>query len=73
MFLTRSELLEMTGYVRPKAQARWLAENQYPFEIGADGYPRVLQSCVEKRLGGAAIEAAASRQRRTEPNFAALV
>ena len=26
----------------------WLAKANYPFEIGADGHPRVLEACVER-------------------------
>ncbi len=69
MFLKKSELKELTGYARPRSQANWLSENSYPFEIGADGYPRVLHSYVERRLGGFMKQ---EHKKRHAPNFAAL-
>jgi hypothetical protein len=71
MFLSKPELHELTGYERPGAQARWLAKTNYPFEIGADGYPRVLRLCIERRLGGAQSTTLKPTQRA--PNFEALL
>ena len=68
MFLDKSELIELTGYKRPSSHMRWLASNDYPFEVGADGYPRVLTSLVEKRLGSLIT----SPQRKNKPRFAAI-
>lgn len=51
MFLTEKELKDLTERVRPTAQRRWLTENGYPFETGADGHPKVLKSVVESKLG----------------------
>lgn len=51
MFLTADELAELTGYVQQSRQIRWLAERRYPFDLAADGRPRVLRSYVERRLG----------------------
>lgn len=68
MFLDRSQLKELTGYSRPTAHMRWLASNDYPFEVGADGYPRVLLSLVEKRLGSYI----KTRRKVNVPNFAAI-
>jgi hypothetical protein len=72
MFLSKPELHELTGYIRPSAQAKWLARADYPFEIGADGYPRVLSACVERRLGGLLSTSPKLTKHRT-PNFAALL
>lgn len=52
MFLTAAELADLTGYVRPSAQVRWLRANGYRFEIGGDGLPKVLRSAVTAKLGG---------------------
>ena len=41
MFLTAAELADLTGYVRPSAQVRWLRANGYRFEIGGDGLRKV--------------------------------
>jgi hypothetical protein len=51
MFLTPEELEALTGYGQKAKQAAWLRDRRYPFELGADGRPRVLRSYVEKRLG----------------------
>ena len=45
-FLTRQELIEMTGAVKRPVQIRWLLERGYRFEVGADGNPKVLWSAV---------------------------
>ncbi len=56
MFLTATELIEMTGYQKHAAQQRWLKEQHIPFLIGGDGMPRVMRATV---LGifGASIKA----------------
>lgn len=69
MFLKKTELKELTGYARPSSHIKWLNENGYPFEVGADGYPRVLNSFVEKRLG-ASIQKKSFAQK---PKFSALM
>jgi len=43
MFLTRNEIIELTGYRIPSAQIRWLRAEGFKFKVGADGYPRILQ------------------------------
>ena len=52
MFLSATELADLTGYVRPSAQVRWLQEKGWPFTIGGDGQPKVLRRLVEEKLGG---------------------
>jgi len=52
MFLTRDELIELTGYhTRPKCLS-WLTVNGYRYHVASDGWPRVLRSAVVERLGG---------------------
>lgn len=51
MFMTPAEVAEMTGYLRPKDQARWLQTEKFGFVIGADGKPKVLRQVVLARLG----------------------
>lgn len=50
MFLTRAEVYELSGYKRKSDQARWLAENRYPFELDKDGWPKVPRIAVESRF-----------------------
>ena len=72
MFLSKNEIQEMTAYSRPNAQARWLAKHAFPFEIGADGHPRVLTTYIENRFGANSTLSHNTRQRHVEPNFTAL-
>ena len=50
-FLTAEEVAELTGFVRPAAQKRWLSENDFSFVEGGDGRPKVLEEVVLSRLG----------------------
>ncbi len=52
MFMTQDEVADMTGYLRPKDQVRWLQAEKFGFVIGADGKPKVLRQVVLARLGG---------------------
>ncbi|MBU2720393.1 DUF4224 domain-containing protein [Acidithiobacillus ferridurans] len=54
MFLTKDQLHELTGYQNRPQQITWLRSNGYPFEIGADGRPRVLTATVLAKLGAPA-------------------
>lgn len=51
MFLTPDELADLTGYVVPAYQVKWLDRAGYPFETNAAGRPKVLRAYVERRLG----------------------
>ena len=50
MFLTPDELVELTGYKRPSAQARWLRDRRWRFELNAAGQPRVARAYLERRM-----------------------
>lgn len=52
MFLSRENLIALAGSSRPKVVARWLGKQGIPFVVGIDGWPRVLCSVVEARMGG---------------------
>lgn len=65
MFLTDPELQQLTGYVLPAAQARWLTTRGWRFERNRGGRVIVLRSYAERMLGGAG-------PKEPEPNFAAL-
>ena len=51
MFLARTELIALAGTSRPKVVARWLTREGIPYVVGVDGWPRVLVSVVEARMG----------------------
>jgi hypothetical protein len=65
MFLTRTELVELTGYKKPALQRRWLVENGYRFDVRADGLASVLSSQVAARQG-------VGREKQVTPNWDAL-
>lgn len=56
MFLTPSQLEELTGYRQAAAQVRWLKRNGIRHYVRADGRPVVACSALES---GAAIPRAA--------------
>lgn len=49
MFLTADELEQLTGYKTGKRQCRWLAENDYSFDVRADGRPALSRSVYDAR------------------------
>ncbi len=52
MFLSDTELADLTGRRQKSHQIRWLQQNGIPFVVNACGRARVSRSCVEKKLGG---------------------
>lgn len=67
MFLTAEELAELTGYILPAYQRRWLTAHAYPHEVAASGRPVVARSYVDGRLGGKV-----AVPPKSSPNLAAL-
>ena len=45
--LSRQEVSDLTGYVRPSKQIDWLKKQGVRFMVAADGYPRVLRRELE--------------------------
>lgn len=60
--LSRTEIEEWTGYKRPSKQIAVLKSHRVRFNVGPDGYPRVLRSDLENK----------ENQGRKTPNFQAL-
>ncbi len=52
MFLTKDQIVRMTGYKFKNMQIRWLAEHGYKFDVTAAGNPIVLEAHINERLGG---------------------
>lgn len=68
-FLSPTEVAELTGASRAKAQAEWLIGQGIPCAIGRDGRVKVLWAAVEAKL----MPGTTTRQRkRTEPDLTAL-
>ena len=63
MFLTPTELTELTGLKRGSAQARWLAQAGIRHVLAADGRPRVLRAEVERAMLGGPVRQAEPRLR----------
>lgn len=63
--LTPAELIDLTGYKTGKRQCRWLAENDYTFDVRADGRPALSRDQYNSRH-------APSRRRPSAMNLAAL-
>ena len=71
LFLTRDELIELTGYKSAALQCRWLAARGWVFERNAANRPIVGRAYANARLGcGGESDAPAQTIR---PNFAALM
>jgi len=52
MFLSRDDLKALCGLQRPSAVRRWLDRQKWPYVVGADGWPRVLEEIMMERMGG---------------------
>lgn len=65
MFLTSEELRDLTGYVMPSAQMRWLDRNGWEYMVSGMNRPKVLRAFAEQRMGLASAKAAT----HTEPDF----
>lgn len=52
MILTPADLHDLTGYVRPSAQARWLRRHGWRFLINTKGLPVVASAEFDRRRKG---------------------
>lgn len=50
LFLSKSDLADLTDCKRKSDQIRWLKARRYPFEVGDKGNPKVLWSVVFDRM-----------------------
>jgi len=65
-FLTKDDLIELTGYKRATEQRQWLADNGYTFDVRGDGRAALLWDQIEVRNS-------CDKSRRVPgPNLAAL-
>jgi len=69
MFLTQTELAELTERKRKGEQIAWLKANGYLFAIGANGHARVLREHMQARLCGGIADTAPAA---AEPNWSAM-
>lgn len=52
MVLSKETLTEISGLQKPAYIRKWLEGEKVPYLLGADGWPRVLESIMVERLGG---------------------
>lgn len=62
MFLTRNQVVELTGYRRPSKQINQLRSMGLRFFVAADGHPRVPESAINGER----------KENRRGPDFSAL-
>jgi len=65
-FLTKDDLVSLTGYKRAAEQRRWLIKNGYAFDVRGDGRPALLWGQVEAR------NSRSDKRRASGPNLGAL-
>jgi hypothetical protein len=70
MFLTLTQLSDLTGYQRHADQRKWLKARGWVFEVAATGRPIVSTAYAEQRLGGAV--SPAPTLAAWSPNLAAI-
>jgi hypothetical protein len=51
LFLTRAELVELTGFKAAHCQARWLTRNRWRFVLTRRNEPRVARDHFNGRMG----------------------
>ncbi len=69
LFLTQSELAELTERKLKRGQIAWLEANGYHYAVGANGHARVLREHVQAKLCGINIATAPAA---LEPNWGAM-
>lgn len=68
MFLSKEEIIDLTGCKQGHKQIKWLSQHAYKFEVSAIGKPIVLKSHIEERLSGLSSKFKASQ----EPDFSSF-
>lgn len=72
LFLTQTELAELTGRTSSAHQRKWLDANGYRYAVNANQRPIVAREYLLTRLGVATATAEATLTATPRPNFAAL-
>ena len=70
LFLTKDQILELTGYRRPSNQIRWLRDQGFKFKVAADGKPRVLVAEVNHLM--CSDDGITREIKRQKPDYEAL-
>lgn len=67
MFLSKSQLVAITGYKYRKLQIQWLEAKGWAFNVNSKGEIQVLEDEMRRMMLGGDV------QRQATPNFAALL
>jgi len=66
LVISTADIEELTGYVRPAEQIKWLQRHGWVHEVNRRGHPVVAQSYFDLKLGGTI------KQAVNEPNFSRM-
>jgi hypothetical protein len=74
LFLTRDELVELTGFKSALGQTRWLDKNRWRYALTCSKKPRVARAYFQERIGAKSMAPTAIDllSAAEQPNFAAL-
>lgn len=72
LFVTSTELADLTGRKLKSHQADWLRTNGIPFVLSATGHPRVARIALLARMGAPVSGQGEDTTARRKPNFEAL-
>ena len=50
LFLTPDEIFDLTGLQQPCAQKKWLAANDWIFQVDARGRPKIARAFFDKKM-----------------------
>lgn len=65
-WLTREELIELTGYHSPKRWVKWLQVNRIPYMLDGKGLPKVNRQALAYLMGAPVDK---PKQQNVELNF----
>jgi hypothetical protein len=69
MFMSKADIVALTGSKDVEQQAQWLKQHQIPFLIGLDSCPKVLIDTIFQMIG---LANAKSTKAKKEPNWEAI-
>lgn len=69
MFLSEKELYDLSKKKQRKKQYQYLLENQIPYLVDGNGFPKVSKAALEQRLG---LKSSGRARTPTQPNFDAF-
>jgi hypothetical protein len=71
-FASQQTIKDLTGYKKPFAQKKWLANKGIKYEERGDKTPAVLKEHLRRVMGGIDEKEATKQDTHAEPNWDAL-